>query len=154
MAAIAQRDQENRQIEVNREKLIYTLVSNREKHVKEYEEAKAGYKAVLARKIDEAVSSARLKLEKQYADAKRHVTGLTDADIENQRDSITLLDAFCVEMKVPRCFKKEYDAAIDMAKWDVRETLVLTYAEFTCFVRDEWDWKRGFESISAIYKAK
>ena len=56
-------------------------------------------------------------------------------------------------MRVPRCFKDEYDDAIDMAKWDVRETLVLTYAEFTCFVRDEWDWKSGFEAVSMIYKA-
>lgn len=154
MAAMAQRDQENRQIEVSREKLIETLVANREKHILEYEEAKAGYKAVLDKKIDEAAVSARLKLERQYEEAKRHVAGLTDADIEDQRDSITLLDAFYVEMKVPRCFKKEYDAAIDMAKWDVRDTLVLTYAEFTCFVRDQWDWKRGFEAISAIYKSK
>ena len=94
-----------------------------------------------------------MKLEKQYEEAKRHVACLTDAEIENQRDVITLLDAFHVEMKVPRCFKKEYDAAIDMARWDVRETLVLTYAEFTCFVRDEWDWKRGFDAITAVYKA-
>ena len=45
------------------------------------------------------------------------------------------------------------DAAIDMAKWDVRETLELTHAEFTCFVRDQWDWKSGFEAISQIYRA-
>lgn len=43
-------------------------------------------------------------------------------------------------------------AAIDMAKWDIRETLVLTHAEFTCFVRDQWDWKSGFEAVSMLYK--
>lgn len=153
MAAMAQRDQENRTIEVNRMKLIETLTANREKHVRDYEEAKAGYKAVLLEKVDEAFEEAKLVLSKRHETTKGRVSELTEADIEKQRDSFTLIDAVHIEMKVPRCFKAEYDAAIDMAKWDVRDTLVLTYAEFTCFVRDEWDWKSGFEAVSMIYKA-
>ena len=62
------------------------------------------------------------------------------------------IDGISVEMKVPRSYAKEYDAAIDMAKWDVRETLELSHAEFTCFVRDQWDWKAGFEAVSMLYK--
>ena len=61
------------------------------------------------------------------------------------------MDSISVEMRVPRCYDKEYDAAIDMAKWDVRETLELTHAEFTCFVRDQWDWTSEFTAISAMY---
>lgn len=150
---MAQRDQEKREIEVNRLKLIETLRTNREKHVKDYEEAKAGYKAILLKKVDEEFDNAKRTLAKSHEKTRDKVANLKEEDIEKQRDSFTLVDAIYIEMKVPRCFKKEYDAAIDMATWDVRETLTLTYAEFTCFVRDEWDWKSGFDAISQIYKS-
>jgi hypothetical protein len=153
MAAIARMDQEKRTVEVNRVKLIEALTSNREKHVQEYDEAMAGYKAVLLSKIDQAFKDARKEIEAKYEKTKAKVTNFTDADIAKQRDSFTLIDAITVEMKVPRSYAKEYDAAIDMAKWDVRETLDLTHAEFTCFVRDQWDWKSGFEAVSMLYKA-
>jgi hypothetical protein len=153
MAAIAQRDQENRTIEVKRMELLETLIANRESHIADYEEAKNGYTAALLDKVNKAFEEAKLALSKKHEAATARVSGLTEADIENQRDSFTLIDAVYVEMKVPRCFEDEYDAAIDMVRWDVRETLVLTYAEFTCFVRDQWDWKSGFEAVSMIYKA-
>jgi hypothetical protein len=153
MAAIARMDQEKRTVEVNRLKLIETLEANRTKHVQDYEEAMAGYKAVLLSKIDEAFDDAKKQLETKYEKTKSRVAAFTDADIAKQRDSFTLIDDITVEMKVPRSYAKEYDAAIDMAKWDVRETLELTHAEFTCFVRDQWDWKSGFEAVSMLYKA-
>lgn len=153
MAAIARMDQEKRTVEVNRLKLIETLEANRTKHVQDYEEAMAGYKAVLLSKIDEAFDDAKKQLETKYEKTKSRVSAFTDADIAKQRDSFTLIDDITVEMKVPRSYAKEYDAAIDMAKWDVRETLELTHAEFTCFVRDQWDWKSGFEAVSMLYKA-
>ena len=53
---------------------------------------------------------------------------------------------------MPRSYEEEYDAAIDMAKWDVRTTLELTYAEFNCFVRDQWDWQSDFQVTNALYK--
>lgn len=153
MAALARVDQEKRTVEVNRVKLIETLEANRTKHVQDYEEAMAGYKAVLLSKIDEAFSEAKAALAAKYAKTKEKVKAFRDADIAKQRDSFTLIDAITVEMRVPRSYAKEYDAAIDMAKWDVRETLELTHAEFTCFVRDQWDWKSGFEAVSMLYKA-
>lgn len=153
MTAIAQRYQEKRTVEVNRQRLIETLESNREKHVQDYEEAMAGYKAVLLTKIDEAFGDAQKQLHVKYEKTKAKVAAFTDADIAKQRDHFTLIEDITVEMKVPRSYAKEYDAAIDMAKWDVRETLELTHAEFTCFVRDQWDWKSGFEAVSMLYKA-
>ena len=138
MAAIAQQDLRKRTVEVNRLKLIETLKSNRGKHVKEYEEAKAGYKSAL--------------LEKQYEKRKVEIGAINDEDIEKQEDYVQLLAAVTIHMKVPRSFAKEYDAAIDIANWDVRETLELSHAEFTCFVRDEWDWKVEFTATSKMYQ--
>lgn len=153
MAMLAKRDQENRTVEVNRQQLIATLIENKEKHVAEYNEAMAGYKSVLLTKIDQAFAKARADMDTKYTKIKSKVEQLNDSDIANQRDSFTLVDEIRVEMKVPRSYAEEYDAAIDMAKWDVRETLELTHAEFTCFVRDKWEWKSGFEAVSMLYKA-
>ena len=153
MAAIARMDQEKRTVEVNRLKLIQTLGENRSRHIQDYQEAMSGYKSVLLSKIDEAFDDAKKQLEAKYEKTKARVAAFTDADIASQRDSLTLIDDITVEMKVPRSYAKEYDAAIDMAKWDVRETLELTHAEFTCFVRDSWDWKSGFESVTKLYKS-
>ena len=111
MAAIAQRDQENRQIEVDRTKLIETLIANRDKHIRDYEEAKAGYKESLLSRIDDVFAKAEAALGKKYAEAKARVASLTDDEISKQRDSISVVDPVIVEMKVPRCFSKEYDKA-------------------------------------------
>lgn len=151
---MALRDQEKRTVEVNRQRLLDTLRDNKEKHVVEYEEAMAGYKAVLLEKIEQAFSDAKKQLEERYEKIKSKVEKFTDADIAKQHDAFLLVEEVAVEMKVPRSYEKDYNAAIDMAHWDVRETLELTHAEFNCFVRDQWDWKSGFEAVSMMYKAK
>jgi hypothetical protein len=151
MAGMAQQDLRQRKVEVNRAKLIETLKLNREKHIKEYEEAKAGYKSALLEKLENAVEEARKNIEKQYGKRKAEIGELTDDDISTQEDYVRLLDAVTIQMKVPRSYAKEYDAAIDIATWDVRETLELSNAEFTCFVRDEWDWKTEFAATSQMY---
>ena len=151
MAQMVRRDQENRTVEVNREKLLETLNLNKSKHIKDYLEAKEGYRTVLLEKVEAAFADARSSLEQKHLRVKRQISEMTDAEIEKQRDNITIVDSISVEMRVPRCYDKEYDAAIDMAKWDVRETLELTHAEFTCFVRDQWDWTSEFAAISAMY---
>ena len=152
MAAFAQEDQKKRTVQVERKRLIKTLEENLANHIKDYEEAMLGYKNALLSKIDKAFSEAKEKLEKKHVKAKLQVSELTDADIVKQRDNIVLIEPVSVEMKVPRSYAKEYEAAIDMAKWDIREYLELTHAEFTCFVRDQWDWKSGFEAVSMLYK--
>lgn len=151
MAAMARHDQEKRTVEVNREKLVRILEENKTKHVQNYLKAKEGYKAVLLEKVEKAFSDARSTLEQKHLRVKRSIAEMTDDEIGKQRDHISIVDSISVEMKVPRCCDKEYDAAIDMAKWDVRETLELTHAEFTCFVRDQWDWTSEFAAVSALY---
>jgi hypothetical protein len=153
MAAILQQDLRARKVEVNRVKLIETLKANKDKHIKEYEEAKAGYKAALLEKLDAAFEEAKKTIEKSYVKRKAEIGELTDEDIENQQDYVQLLAAVTVQMKVPRSYAKEYEAAIAVAEWDVRETLELSHAEFTCFVRDEWDWKVEFTTTSKMYAA-
>ena len=151
MVAVAMQDKEKRKVEVNRVKLLSTLRANLKKHVSEYEEAMAGYKAELLGKMSQAFDKAEKQLAEQRKKLGDKVAAFTDEDIKKQNDYIVLVDTIGVEMRVPHSFAKEYEAAIDMAEWDVRETLELTHAEFTCFVRDQWDWKSEFEAVTSIY---
>lgn len=154
MANVARQDQQKRTIEVNREKLVEILESNKIKHLKDYEEAKEGYKETLLTKLSTAFDDAKKQLEDRYSKIKEKVSNFTNEDIEKQTDYFQLVKDITVTMPVPRSYEEEYNAAIDMAKWDVRETLELTYAEFNCFVRDNWDWKAEFENVSVMYKFK
>lgn len=148
----AQEDQKKRTVEVDRLKLVSTLKSNLEKHIADYEEAKAGYRSSLLVKLDEALASAKVSLEKGYEKAKQEIFELTDTELSSRNEWVNLVREINVRMPVPRLYAKEYQAAIDMAEWDVRDTLELTHAEFNCFVRDEWDWREEFETISGMYK--
>ena len=153
MASQALRDQQERIIQVNRKELIDTLKKNRELHIQEYEIAKKGYRETLRKKIissfDEAISS----IEKKRLSMLSWAESLTDSEISKVNDHFTLLNGINLEMRVPRSYAKEYDAAIDIAVWDVRDVLELSYAEFQCFVRDEWDWKQEFQQTSALYSS-
>jgi len=130
------------------------LKNNLNKHISEYDEAMLGYKAELLDKINQAFNKAEQQLVDDRKRLADKVANFTDEDILKQDDYIILVKAIGVEMKVPRSYAKEYEAAIDMAEWDARETLELSHAEFTCFVRDQWDWKSDFEAVTSIYNAK
>lgn len=151
MANEAKRDMQKRNVEVSRKDLISALKENREQHIKNYEEAMLGYKNSLLQKLEEGYKKACKDLDVRYEKVKRNVQDMQDEDIAKQRDYVTLVDAVTVEMRVPRCYSEEYDAAISIAEWDVRENLELTYAEFNCFVRDQWDWKSDFENVTKMY---
>lgn len=152
MAAQAQRDQEKRIIEVNREDLLTTLKNNRDQHIIDYNEAMSGYKSMLLQKIDSAFIKARKDIESRYVSIVEKVKNFTNEDIIVQRDNFTILDGIYVEMKVPRSYVEEYESAIDVFTWEVKPEVQLSYAEFGCFVRDMWDWQIEFKNISAMYK--
>lgn len=154
MAAMAQEDQKKRKVVVKRTELLTKLQENLERHVADYEEAMAGYKSVLLEKVDQAFEEAKKSLAERHEQVKTKIAKFNDADIAKQRDYFTLIDSVSVEMKVPRSYAAEYESAIDIARWDVNENLELSYAEFTCFVRDEWDWKSGFDAVSMLYKGR
>lgn len=140
-----------RKVEVNRVDLLITLKKNRTVHVSEYNAAMAGYKELLIEKINEAFLKARTVLMKEGSELVEKVNAFTDEDISKQNDHFQVVKGVAVEMIVPRSHEKEYDAAIDMVDWDVREVLELSNSEFVCFVRDEWDWQANFKIVNASY---
>ena len=153
MARAAQKAMQERKVEVKREKLLVQLEDYKESHIADYEEAMQGYKESLREKIREAFEAAKTELMTAWSEQLDRVDNLQPEDIPDQPDFLPLMNSVSVQMQVPRCYAAEYDAAIDMAKWETNETLKLTYAEFQCFVRDQWDWTDGFAAVTQMYKA-
>lgn len=151
MALMAKRDQENRTVVVNRLKLLETLRANRTTHIAAYTRAISVYKQQALTQLHAAVKRATEKLTSRYEKLQREIADLTDEDIPLRSSMLTLVDEINVQMPVPQLHVKEYDAAIDMAAWDTRDELELTHAEFTCFVRDAWDWRSSFDSVTSMY---
>lgn len=148
-----QEDKKNRKVEVNREKLVATLKANLEHHIAEYEEAKAGYKANLLHQVDVAYAAAKESLEENYEKLKATISAMDDSKLAAASDWVTLVKEKSVQMRAPKCYAREYETAIQMAEWDVRESIELTHAEFVCFVQDEWDWQEDFREVTAFYKS-
>lgn len=154
MAGAALRDQKDRQVEVNREKLVAILRDNKQKHIKEYDEAVLGYREMALEKLQSEYEKAKVSIERNLEKSKVLIQEFDPSASKKHSDWLTLVEAVNVQLPVPRNFSKEYDAAIDMASWDVRETLELTHAEFQCFVRDVWDWSNDFFEVSKRYTEK
>lgn len=151
MASMALKDQTERTVQVKREQLIAQLTMNREKHLADYKIALSGYKEAAKAKLRKGYEDAKASLDKNVNRGIEDLEAFDSRDPRKQLDYLVLVVGVNVEMKVPRNYTSQYDAAIDMANWDVRETLELTHAEFQCFVRDVWDWTNDFYTTNATY---
>lgn len=151
MAAKALSNQMTRPVRVNRQHLIETLKKNRENHIKQFNEAIAGYKAIALAKVEEAFNGLSAKLEDRRKEMIKHVSSFTAETASEFTDYFTILNSVSVNLTVPVSYEEAYDAAIDMAEFDTREELELSGAEFQCFCRDVWDWKYEFSKLSMAY---
>lgn len=153
MANVAMNDMKNRIVEVKREQLVETLIKNRDAHLENYRLAVEGYRSVAKKELDSAHAKAKRELEDNVARCAKKIDAFDPSD-RNVSDYLALVSAVNVHLVAPRNYCKEYDAAIDMAKWDVRETLELTSAEFQCFVRDVWEWSEDFRESTIAYSLR
>jgi hypothetical protein len=147
------RNWEERTVTVDRARLLETLKFNREKHIKEYNEAVAGYK----QQAKEQLASLRVKILKSVDENFGLITNKIDAfdpTEESLSDHITLVGTTSFTLQVPKSYEKSYSVAIQMAEWEVAETIQLKQSQFQCFVLDDWDWKTGFEKLSKSYLVK
>lgn len=151
MANYAKAEMEKRKITVNRLQLVEVLKSNKERHIATYEEALKGYKEEALAKLEHDAEVARQVLEKTVKKVRSELEEFDPDKIGMFGDSFILIKQVVMNLPLPRCYAAEYDAAIAMAAWDTRDELELSFAEFQCFVRDEWDWKGSFEAVVKNY---
>lgn len=117
-------------MKVNVEKLLTTLATNRERHLKDYEKAKRGWKKLLAKEL------AQLQ---------------ADLEADKSLDSNRLY----LKNRKPEHYLKEYDEAIHMLSYGKADNPVieLDQEQFRAYVDDEWTWKTQWEASNTSYIA-
>lgn len=153
MARVARMHVEQRTVHMERTQLIETLNNNKARHVSDYNEAMSSYKEVLTAKLEAAYQKALQDLPQAYEKKKAEIADLSDAGIKEQTRWFQLLPTISVEMPVPVSYEDHYDMAISIFSRDVRSVVELSYAEFCCFVRNEWDWSSDFAATAQFYKS-
>lgn len=115
-------------IKMKRLELLDIVRANKDKHVADYLEAVNDYKALTIK-----VAQANLKLSK---------TG----DLEQFK-------RFKAMPSAPNSYEDSYKRAIRMLELSVEDIIEVEEDVFNQLVLDEWQWKRGFITASATYKA-
>lgn len=149
MANMAMGDMQKRKIKVNRMALLTTLKTNRDQHEQDYQQAMKAYRQELAQYIRKTFAELKKNLN-QMEEEKVHLAMTTDGI----RDARYFLEGEYYDKLPPESHTAEYDTAIAMIEWDTSNELELSYAEFNCLVRDDWEWKPAFSSSVSEYLGK
>lgn len=115
-----------KEIKVNKYALREKLVSNREAHVKEFNEAHAAW------------------VEAQIENHKAQIKSLKEKGKNASFD-------FGAE---PASEEKSYDRVIQMLDMSIDDAFTLTETEFSQYVMDEWSWSPVFKMTNSTYLSK
>jgi hypothetical protein len=154
MAERLAKKMDERRVVVSKTRLIETLNNNREKHIAEYQEALTNYKTTLKEKFEELFIKTAADLSKNYQEILAKIEAIEEGTAPKDTSYIYLLNGASLRMDMPISHESEYNDIITMAEYDERETLELSFAEFRCFIQDEWDWKNEFDEVTSFYNKK
>ena len=116
-----------RTVKLNKIELLDIVRANKDKHIKEFNEAVTDFKAAAI-----VLAKANLKLA-------------TTGDLA-KIESIKSIPAS------PTSYEDSYSRAIRMLELSVEDIIELEETIFNQLVLDEWTWKRSFTASGAIYK--
>lgn len=115
-----------RTVRISVYKLAECLAASRAKHVKELEQAMAGYRRL-------CMEALRAKLDK-FEDGE-----FPEAHISERK---------------PECHTSEYDRVIKMVQMSEDEVIELTDEEFQRYVEDDWGWRRQWSALNMKYASQ
>lgn len=142
-----------RTVTVNRPRLLEILQTNREKHRREYQESVEGYKVLAKERLEKLHKRAVASLKDSLELIESKIDGFDPEDDEGLTDHVTLINSMSFHLQVPKDYTSAYDVAIQMAEWEVNETVELTQGQFQCFVMDDWDWRSEFNLLNKAYSS-
>ena len=61
---------------------------------------------------------------------------------------------FDIHLPKPVSYEKEYDKAIMMIEYEIREEIEISNQDFSKYFQDEWSWKENFFLNTELYKNK
>lgn len=121
-----------------REEILARVKENRSKHEKDLELANKGYEL-------EVIEQLNLICERSLRELKK---------VEKKGIQAWKTAYFHVNAEKPEDHLKDYDQVIDMLEMATVSELELDRAEFTRYVRDEWDWSAKFTATTSNYISK
>ena len=110
-------------VNVNRKDLLQVLIANRELHVKEFNEAIAGYQQAMLDVLTKAVK-----------DVKKG-----------------LIAELNIRLAKPASHADEYTQVIEMLEVSVDEVINLSSDAFQAYYKDKWGWSAGFKALASTY---
>jgi hypothetical protein len=114
-------------VKVNRVELLEIVRTNKEKHVRDFNESVEDYKKA-------AINVAQKNLELAQS---------------GDLDQIAKIKGM---PQKPTSYEKEYDRAIRMLELSVEEVIDVEQDVFNQLVLDEWSWKNAFTASASLYK--
>jgi hypothetical protein len=111
------------EITVGKPALLEKLRSNRDSHRGLYEKAYEGYRKAMLADLEAKLTD--LKAGKAVDPYLRH--------------------------QAPEDHTRDYDDVVDMLEMHQGDTLELTQAQFRCYVKDDWGWKKTWTTSNSAY---
>lgn len=134
LQAIADRQQKF--VRVAKGRIIDTLRVNRAKHQKDWEKAMAGWKTAMIKALEEHAA--------KCSEAMRQ---MADSSFEDNPDL-----PYPDYPRKPTNYVARYDEILERLDFELDNEIHLTHEDFNRYVRDNWEWKAGFEAMSMAYK--
>ena len=119
-----------------------------ENHIKEYEEAVAGYKDAASEKLAEAKNTAVKRMQVNFDKIQLEIDNF---DPEESQDYFILVQQEALQLPVPKNYSNNYDKTIAMLEWEREEEILLKSQEFDRYVLDNWEFTESFKAVSAMY---
>lgn len=112
-------------ITVRKDRLIETLIQNRDEHRAIFEKAQEVYRERMIEELDRALADARAgrKIARQF------------------------------HLPVPEDHTEDFDTAIQMMEWETGDTIELEQHDFQCYVQNQWRWRASFAGNTEAYLA-
>lgn len=125
---------------VKKDELLKIIMNNKEKHIKEYNEAMRGYRIGVVEALENLIDDAaefELIINRSLKDAQSGGELKTDwkLDTFNQFN----------DLSQPESHEKDYTIAIGMIELDISDEVELTKNEYQQFVENEWVWSDTFK---------
>lgn len=112
-------------ITVNKQRLIETLVHNKDEHRAIFEKAQEVYRQRMVEELDRALAEAK---------AGRKI-----------------VRAF--SLPVPEDHTDDFTTAIEMMEWETADEVELEQSDFQCYVQNQWRWRASFAGNTQAYLA-
>ncbi len=113
-------------VKVNRDELLAKITANREHHRAIFEKALKAYRAMVLELLEARI--ARIRLGKE-------------------------IDLY-FNLPVPEDHTEDYDSVIDMLGMHQDSEIEISADDYSCFVRDDWNWKRAWADSTLSYTTR